>query len=123
MNAELTKNYNAGGAIAARTLVKFGADSKTVVAAAAATDAIIGVSTDIAVVGGEPSDVIHEGIALVKAGGAITRGQLLTSDANGQAVAAAPAAGANNRVVGVALQDAVAGDLLDVLIDLGSIQG
>jgi hypothetical protein len=123
MNAGLTKNYNAGGTIAARTLVKFGADAKTVVAAAAVSDAIIGVTTDVAVVITEPTDVIHEGIALVKAGGTVTRGGLVTTDASGQGVAAAPAAGTNNRIIGVAMEDAVIGDLFNVLIDLGTTQG
>ena len=123
MNPGLTKNYNAGGAIAKRRLVKFGADDKTVVQAAAATDLILGASTDVDTVTGEPTDVIFGGIALVQAGGAITRGQEVTSDANGKAVAASPAVGVNNRIAGIALQSAVLDDLFDVLLAPGVKQG
>lgn len=118
-----TLNYNAGGAIAKRRLVKFGADDKTVVQAAAAADLTIGASTDVDTAIGEPTDVIHDGLALVQAGGAITRGQEVTSDANGKAVAAAPAAGVNNRIAGIALQSAVLDDLIWVSLSLGVKQG
>lgn len=123
MNPGLTKNFNAGGTIEKRRIVKPGADDKTVVKAAAATDAIMGVSTDIDVVTGEPVDVIKEGIALVQAGGAVTRGDPVTSDANGKGVAAAPGAGANNRILGFAEASAALDDWFPVQISLGRIQG
>lgn len=122
-NPTLTKNYVAGGAIPAATIVKLSSDT-AVVAAAAATDSLIGVSTDIAAASGERCDVILQGIAFVVAGAAITRGALVTSDGSGRAVAAAPGAGTNNRVIGTALEAAGAlGDVIRVLINPGSIQG
>lgn len=123
MNPGLTKNYNAGGAVTKRRIIKFGADDKTVVQAAAATDLIIGASTDVDTVTDETTDVIVAGIALVQAGGAVTRGNEVTSDANGKAVAAAPAAGVNNRILGIALASAVLDDWFPVLISLGVKQG
>lgn len=123
MNAGLTKNYNAGGAIAKRRIVKFGADDKTMLQAAAATDLLIGVATEVDVVTGEPVDVILEGIALCQAGGAVTRGNEVTSDANGKAVAAAPGAGVNNRIIGIALASAVLDDWFPVKLSLGIKQG
>jgi hypothetical protein len=63
------------------------------------------------------------GIAVVKAGGTIAKGALVTSDAAGKAVAAAPGAGVNNRILGIAQESAVNGDLFSVLITLGSLQG
>jgi hypothetical protein len=123
MNIRFVKNFKAGGTIAARTIVKFGADEKTVVAAAAATDAILGVNTDVDAVSGDPCDVQFQGIAICKAGGTITRGGLVTSDASGNAVAAAPSAGSNNRILGIAMQDAVVNDLFDVFLEQGSVQG
>lgn len=123
MNPGLTKNYNAGGAVLKRRIVKFGADDKTVVQAAAVGDLSIGVSTDIDTVTGEPTDVIMEGIALVQAGAAVTRGNEVTSDANGKGVAAAPAAGTNNRIIGIALASAATDDWFPVLISLGLKQG
>lgn len=128
MNRELVKAFNAGGAIVSNTLVKFGADDNTVVAAAAATDSIIGAVGLVAPPGsnaasGDRVDVQISGIADVKAGGAITRGDLLTADASGYVVAAAPGAGVNNRTIGVALASAVANDIIPVHLIPGSIQG
>jgi hypothetical protein len=122
-NNGLTKNYNAAGTIAPYTIVKPGSNDYDVVAAAAATDKIIGVTTEVGAVSGEPCDVIHDGIADVKLGGTVTRGDLITSDANGNGVTAAPATGANARIVGIALVSGVAGDVIPVDIELGSMQG
>lgn len=117
MNLLLSKTYVAGGAIAANCFVKFGADDNTVVAAAAATDAIIGVNDNIARVTGDRTDVIHIGIADVKLGtGGITRGAEVTSDATGQGVAGA----STNRIGGVALTSGVAGDIVPVLVQLAT---
>jgi hypothetical protein len=123
MNPGLTKNYNAGAAVLKRRFIKFGADDKTVLQAAAATDLIVGASTDVDTVTGETTDVIVSGIALLQAGGAVTRGQEVTSDANGKAVAAAPGAGVNNRVGGIAMASAVLDDWFPVLIAPSVKQG
>lgn len=123
MNLGLIKSFNAGGAIPARTLVKFGADDKTVVAAAAASDAIIGITCDVDAALGDPVDVQLTKIAIGKASAAIVRGAFLTSDAAGLAITAAPAAGVNNRTIGIALQSAAAGDLFDIFLEQGSVQG
>jgi hypothetical protein len=64
------------------------------------------------------------GIALVVAGAAITRGALVTSDSQGHAVTAAPAAGVNNRIVGMAYEAATAaGDIIRVFLAQGAVQG
>lgn len=119
----LTKSYSAGGAISPNRIVKFGSNDYEVVQGAAAADALIGVTTEIDASSGERVDVIHAGIADVKLGGTVTRGGLVTSDASGQGVAAAPAAGTNNRVIGTALVSGVSGDVIPVLIAPGSFQG
>lgn len=116
LNPVLTKNFLAGGTIPAYSLVKFGADDNTVVVAAAATDAIIGVTTSLPAASGERVDVILCGVAEVILAGTVTRGGLLTSNASGAAVAAAPGAGTNNRVAGIALQSGVTGDVASVLV-------
>ncbi|MDT8286285.1 MAG: DUF2190 family protein, partial [Elusimicrobiales bacterium] len=67
--------------------------------------------------------IILAGKTKVIAGGAISAGDPVTSDASGLAVAAAPAVGANAGVVGFALEDAVAGDLVKILASPGSTQG
>ena len=67
--------------------------------------------------------MVKSGIADVEFGGAVTRGAAVTSDANGKAVAAAPAAGSNVRIIGFAEVSAVAGDIGPILVAPGVMQG
>lgn len=122
-NATLIKNFKAEAAIAAYRIVKHGAADDQVLQGAAVGDALFGVSTDIAAAINERCDVIMDGQADVEYGGTITRGALLTSDASGRAVAAAPAAGVNNRIIGVAMVSGVLGDIGSVSLSPGSVQG
>jgi hypothetical protein len=123
MRAQPALPYAAGAAVTKRRIVKFSADL-TVVQAAAATDALVGVADSLgAEAAGARCEVYVAGVVEVEAGGNITRGAFVTSDANGRAVAAAPAAGANNRVIGIAQASAVSGDIVDVLLAPGQIQG
>lgn len=123
MNPLLYKAFLAGAAIAARRVVKFSA-AETVIQSAAAGDFHVGVSSDIAAASGENVEVMTHGIALAEAGAAITIGTLLTADASGRVITAAPAAGVNNRHVGIALEAATAaGDIIRVLLSQGSVQG
>lgn len=119
----LTKNFIAEAAVAARRIVKFGTADGQVVQAAAATDAGFGVADLAQTTTGGRVDVHVAGIADVDFGGTVTRGGLVTADASGKAVAAAPGAGVNNRVIGIALAGAVAGDIAPVLLQPGQIQG
>lgn len=123
-NDILMKNFVAGADIEPYRIVKFDSADGKVIKAAAATDKVLGVSQQtITAPSGQRVDVVMAGIAEVKAGGTITRGDLLTSDASGQAVTAAPAAGSNNRIIGVALVSAVSGDVFPVMISQCSLQG
>lgn len=117
------KNYSAGGAIAKYRMVKFSADG-TVVQGAAATDALIGV-VDIpnAAVLDDRVDVVRDDITLIECGGTVTAGDFLTSDAVGRAVKAAPAAGVNNRMIGIVESAGVIGDIVYMQVVPGSIQG
>jgi hypothetical protein len=121
------KNYVTGGAVGPNRIVKFGSADNTVVLAAAATDKPIGVSRGPSTLGsvasGDRIDVVRLGIYPVVAGGTITRGDPITSDASGGAVTAAPSAGTNNGIIGRAETSAVSGDLVDVYIAPGSFQG
>ncbi len=119
----LNRNYTAGAAIAAFRIVKPGAADGEVLQAAAATDALMGVCESVGPASGERCDVIHAGIADVEFGGTVTRGAPVTADANGKAVAAAPAAGSNVRIIGFAQVSAVSGDISPVLIAPGVMQG
>ena len=122
-NPLLMKAFTAGGAIGAYRIVRM-ASADTVEQAAAVANALIGVNTDLTIVANERVEVAVQGIAWVEAGAAITIGSLVTTDSVGRGVAAAPAAGVNNRHVGIALDAAVAaGDQIRVLLSPGSVQG
>jgi hypothetical protein len=123
MNVLLVKQFKAEAAIGANLIVKHGAADDTVVQSAAATDKHIGVCDNVAPAINERVDVITHGIADLILGGAVTRGDLITSDANGKGVVAAPAAGVNNRHVGIALMSGVLNDVIPVLLSQGSVQG
>lgn len=115
--------YVAQAAVAAFLIVKAGAADNQVLPAAAATDDIIGTADALDKAIGEIVDVPSAGIGEVVLGGAVARGKPITSDANGKGVQAAPAAGANNRIIGFAAVSGVAGDVIPYHIALGSIQG
>lgn len=122
MNPGKIMSFDAGAAISGNRIVKLSADA-TVVQGAAATDALLGVSDQNGAASGERIDVTLDGVAEITLGGTVTRGALLTSDANGKGVAAAPSAGVNNRIIGMALVSGVSGDIIDVLLSQGSMQG
>lgn len=123
MNKEFVKNYTADAQILGRRLVKIGAADGSVAAAAAATDNVIGVSDQTTTEAGEQCDVILAGIAEVSYGGTVTRGDLLVANASGQAVTQAAGAGNNVGVIGTAMVSGVSGDVGEVLISRGSLQG
>lgn len=111
-NPLLDKTYTAGGTINPYRLVKFGGADTTLLQAAAASDALIGVSGQVGAASGEVLDVTLIGIGEVMAGGNITRGNMLTADSNGKAVVASD----GNVIAGKALMSAVAGDIIPVLL-------
>lgn len=122
-NPTLIKQGTAEAAVSPYRIVKFGAADGGYVQAAAATDFLVGVCESVGSALGERIDVIKAGIADVEFGGTVTRGGPVTADANGKAVAAAPAAGSNVRIIGFAEVSAVAGDIAPVLIEPGVMQG
>lgn len=116
------KGFTAQAAIGDRRIVKFGSADHQIVLATGPTDLLIGV-TDLAGDVGDAVDVALGEFHEVVLGGTVTRGQELTSDANGAAVAAAPAAGANAYTIGFALVSGVAGDIITYFGRRGVIQG
>lgn len=88
-NEGLTKSFSADGAIAKYRFVKFGSDDDHVAQATARNSLLMGVNASLAATDAEdPVDIVVEGIATVEYGGSVTRGNQLTSDANGKAIAA-----------------------------------
>ena len=79
---------------------------------AAAGDASLGVSTEVAAVAGERCDVTLLGVSPVRYGATVTAGQRLKADANGAAIPAS----AGDIAVGIALVAGVAGDIGSVLL-------
>ncbi|MET3436335.1 hypothetical protein [Sphingomonas sp. 1185] len=108
----LTKNYRAGAAIAAYLILKYGADDQTLVPAAGPTDDLIATNVELPVTQGERFDAAFGGLPEVRYGGPIGRGRPITSDAQGRAVEAAPAAGVRVRIIGFSLASGVLGDVL-----------
>jgi len=123
-NLGIVKNYVADVAISPYRIVKPGSADGNVTFATGPTDLLIGVTTEVGPAAGERTDVAHSGIAYVEAGAAIPRGARITSDTLGRGIAAAPAAGTNNSVVGSTLETATAaGDVIRVLLSLSTLQG
>lgn len=111
------KDFEAGATINAQRIVKYGT-APAVIEGAAATDLLLGVSTNTAdAVAGDFVDVVMVGETSVVAGAAVAVGALLTADADGRAVTAA----ATNRSVGIALTAAAAADdVITVFVSLGT---
>jgi Uncharacterized conserved protein (DUF2190) len=122
-NVILNKGGTAEASIAAYRIVKPGTSDGNYLQAAAATDFLVGVCESVGPAIGERVDVIKSGIADVEFGGTVTRGGPVTADASGKAVAAAPGAGSNVRIIGFAEVSAVSGDIAPVLIAPGVMQG
>lgn len=106
----------ASGAIAARRILIFGASDGLAAQAAASTARLIGVSTDIPASDGQSVDVIRTSLAPVEYGGNVARGDALTADAQGRAVAVALPVGATTYVIGYAEVSGVSGDIGSVFI-------
>lgn len=113
---------SAGAAVEAGKIVKIGSADDTVIHAVDAAAACLGVA-EHDVDSGQQVTVQVDGVAWVIAGGAITRGDLVTAGAAGVGVAESAATGANAHYVGVALRSAVSGDQLPVLVQPGVTQG
>lgn len=116
-NYGLIQPFVAGGTIEKHRLVKFDATDGQVVAAAAATDTSIGVTTFVGSESGETVDVVLSDAATVKLGGTVTQGDKITAGAAGVGVAAA----AGQPYVGIALASGVSGDEISVLIQPGNL--
>ena len=120
----LEKSVKCTAALATAYLIaKFGADDDTLAQATASTEELVGVFQHTTTAVGEEVRVMLDGISRVVLGGTVARGNYLTSDANGKAIAAAPGAGVNAYVIGQALASGVAGDIIPVHIEKTRIQG
>ncbi len=101
----------------AYTIAKFGADDEHASLAIAATDPLMGIFQHITADADEPVRVMLEGISRVVYGGTVTRGQDLTCDASGRAVAAVE----GDSIIGQAMVSGVVGDIGFVHINQGKV--
>ncbi len=121
MTPSFIKSFPAGADVDGQRIVKFSGTDNEVVAGAANTDALIGVSDTLGADAGDMLDVIQGGWGNVQAGGNLSAGDPITADANGKAVAAAPVASTVVRYVGFVMVDAVDGDIVPFLFAPGII--
>jgi hypothetical protein len=120
----LIKSLEATTAITNRRFVKYGAADGTGVPAVDGAAYIVGVNAELDVAIGERASVICDNaIADIEYGGNVTRGDPLTADAQGRAVTAAPAAGANAFIGGWAEVSGVLGDIGSINVRPTRIQG
>lgn len=113
----IIKNFIADGIINPYRIVKHNNSDNDVVQASAETDYLLGVADEVGASSNTRADIIMSGIAQVEYGGTVTRGEELTSDANGKAISLnALPKGANYRSIGRALVSGVSGDIGSVLI-------
>jgi len=108
----------AGGDLTTKqyTAVKL-SESGTVAAVSAVTDKVIGILQN-APYTGEAAEVMVSGVSFWKAGGSIdvSSNPTVGSADDGEAVAYAPGTDTTKYIVGTALRDAAAGDIVDVLL-------
>lgn len=112
MNPVLTLSRAALAAITGNLIVAYSGDG--VITATGPTDPLAGVADSMgASAAGNMLDVVKVGLGEVRAGGTITAGDPLTSDAAGKAVKAVPVAGSLIRLIGFAEVDAEDGDIFE----------
>lgn len=120
----IEKSVKCTAALATAFLIaKFGADDDTLSQATASTEDLVGVFQHTTVAAGEEVRVMLSGVSRIKLGGTVARGALLTSDANGKAVAIGAAPGTNYNSIGRALASGVADDIIPVLLAPSRPQG
>ena len=119
----ISKSRSAATAIPPYRIVKPGAADGQVALATAATDALMGTTGQLGAAIGERVDVDLGGMPEVELGGTVAAGDPLTADANGKAVKAIPAAGANVRIIGFSDTSGTAGAVITYLHAPSVMQG
>ncbi|MBB4266898.1 capsid cement protein [Roseospira visakhapatnamensis] len=124
MDLGLTLSFTSSAPINPHRIVAATGTDGQIAQAGAPTDTLIGVTGPRgAEAAGKPVDVMLSSVQPVTAGGAFAFGDPLTSASDGKAVLAAPAAGANARIVGIALEAGATDALTRILVVPGLMQG
>lgn len=116
-----TRAYEVSAVVRPFRIARFSdvAASQRMAEATANTQPMVGVFDKLAGLAaiGQMVDVHRGGLCSVELGATVTAGQPLTSDAQGRAIPAVPAAATQVRVIGFADQPGVVGDVIDVWIE------
>ena len=117
MNPLLIKNYRGAAPIPGNSFVKIGTGDDDVVTTNTAGEKVFGATTNIPLKTAMGRvDIIHAGIAAIKAGAVIARGANVSTDNQGRAITT-PTTG-TPVVAGVALEKATAvGDIIRVKLN------
>lgn len=117
----LIATFEASAAISKGKAVKFGSNNKTVTQSSATTDKSIGIAQNAAVSAGDLVEVaLSGGGAKALAKTTISAGDILGVNADGSIQKVASAA---DRVVGHAMEDAVAADIFAMHVVVSQAQG
>jgi hypothetical protein len=113
----MIRSYYAGATVNPYRFVVQDSADNTVIQASANTSKIMGISGQLARATGQSVDVASIELTKCELGGTVTRGDLLTSDADGKGIELSSAilASASARCGAVALQSGVSGDIIDVV--------
>jgi len=107
------RTYLVAGDMSANLFKFVKLSGSTAVAAAAATDPVVGVLQNKPTASGQPATVMIDGVSKVIAGAAITAGSVVYIDSTGRATSTA----ASNKSVGIAESAATgAGEVISVLL-------
>jgi len=96
--------------------------SARAVAAAAASDELIGVLQDKPSAANQAAAVAYSGKSKVAIGDTVSIGDKLYSDGNGKGIPFATAAGDTDWIIGIALEAGVNGDIISVQLNITPIQ-
>jgi hypothetical protein len=118
-NSLLTKSFRSASAIAGFLIVKAAAGGAAV--ASAGTDPLLGAAGSMGVPEGGMLDVDMVGASEVRLGGDVVAGDPLTSNAAGKAIKALPVANAVVRIIGFAMSDGAADDIIPYHIAPGTL--
>ena len=114
--SQLKAKFSAPSPVAAHSLVTLGRAAGEVTTASSRSDMLVEIASPTEGTKSDEAVIIIGGIAMAVSGGNIFRGDDLTSDANGRAITSKAG---TDRIIGLALQSAMNGDYIQVLITQG----
>lgn len=115
-NPQMIHTWTADGAVTRNRFVETGTNDEDAAMVNGLGDQVIGVALETAA-DNASVQVAHGGIVIVDSGAAVTRGNLVRSDASGRAVAYTPGVATATRAAGVALESAAgAGERISILL-------